>query len=272
MNNLEEIEELAEKVVAKYSSCIPIDPLEIAKKISVKVFHESYEECFHGNILLIGREFYILLNSNYLVELNYSNSRYTFAHELGHYFIKTHRDRIKNGESFAFGGKKINIDDKKKIEQEAEQFAASLLMPRTEFIKYFKNLEKIGFEAILDIKNYFNTSITSAAIRFNTLDIAPCITITWNEDGIKGKGVSKRFSKLVGDKYTIEIKLNPNRPLIEEEDIYYEASNITYKKSITLLSAWTYTVPKEISNKFLLIEETLSYKYGNLTLLRPLEN
>ncbi len=270
MEKMEEIEILAEKVVAKYSTTIPINPLEIAKGINVKVFFESYEECFVGNILLLGKEFHILLNANSLGNINYSRTRYTFAHELGHYFIKPHRDRIKKGESLAFTNEGTSIPDKEKIEAEAEQFAASLLMPRTQFIDYFNQLGKIDFEAILDLKNYFDVSINTALIRFNRLNLTPCITVSWSDRGIKGKGVSKKFLELLDNKYSIKIKLNPDRPLIEEEDIYYEPSGIVYKRSITLLSYWTYSIPKEIANGFLMIEETLSYKYGNLTLLRPL--
>src|SRR5690606_17852300 len=108
--------------------------------------------------------------------------------------------------------------------------------------------------------------------RFNKLNLTPCVTIYWNKDKILGKGISDKFLEFLDNKYTVEIKINLNRPLIDVEDVYYEPSDITYTRSITLLSSWTYSVPKVISNDFLIIEETLNYKHGNLTILRPLDS
>jgi len=270
MELVEEIENLAEKVLKKYSTCLPVEPLEIAKKLTLKVLFEPYENYFRGNILLLGREFYILLNSEILKDINYTGARYTLAHELGHYFIKTHRDRIKKGEPLAFSGKEVNSENKKIIEREAEQFAASLLMPRIKVINYFKNTKSRGFELVIGIKSFFNVSMTSAAIRYNRLNLTPSITVSWSLKGIIGKGVSEKFLELLNNDYSLQIKINPDRPKYDEEEIINKESGIKYYRSITPLSSWVYDVPKGISNEIFLIEETLYYKHGNLTVLRPL--
>ena len=268
MINKEGIDELAERVVAKYSTCFPICPLEIADKINVKVVAESYGNHFNGFICYNGSEFHIILNLDQIRDINYASSRYTFSHELGHYFIGAHRKRLKQGESFAFLGKNIKHPEKKTIENEAQHFAAALLMPRTQFINYFNELTTEGFEAIIDLKSYFNVSVTSAAIRFVNLNLTPCITILWKEEGIINKGVSEKFLILV-NKRSIEVKLNPDRPKFEEVIIFHDSSGIEYTKSITPLSSWTYNLSKDFSNQFFLIEETFSFSKANLTILHP---
>lgn len=269
--NKEKIDELAEKVVAKYSTTIPIDPLEIAHKINLNVVSENYEDYFKGFICYDGNQFFIVLNLNQLKDLSYSISRFTFSHELGHYFILSHRNRLKKGESFAFVGKNLISRDKKLVEREAEQFAASLLMPKGHFINYYEKDKKLGFDAIISLKSYFNVSVTSAAIRFVDLNLSPCITVLWEEEGVIYKGVSMKFLKLI-ESNSIEVKLNPNRPKFEEAEICHELSGIKYVRSITPISSWTYNLSKDFSNKFFLIEETLSFCNKNLTILYPINS
>ncbi len=266
----EEIDELAEKVVLKYSSGIPLDPIEIANKINVDIVYESYEHPFKGFICYDGKRFYIILNKVLLKNINYSNARYTISHELGHYFLGHHRNRLKQGESFAFQSKTNLPMDKKLLENQAEYFGGALLMPKTKFIEYYDLIKKEGFAAILDLKSYFDVSITSAAIRFNKLDLSPCVSISWNEKGISGKGISNKFLELLGENARPEIKLNPDRPEFDKVSMYDESSGVKYHRCITPLSSWMYNIPKDFSNQFFLIEETQQYSYGNLTLLRPI--
>jgi Zn-dependent peptidase ImmA (M78 family) len=268
--NDDEIDELAHRVIAKYSCGIPVNPFDIAEKISVKIIYEPYDHSFKGFICYNGKGFYIILNKNLLKNLNYSITRYTIAHELGHYFIGAHRNRLKQGESFAFQGAGTIPKDKIYVEAQAEQFAASLLMPKVNYNDHYSESAKEGFAAILDLKNYFDVSITSAAIRFNKLNIAPCITVRWKEDKILGKGISNKFIELLDTEVLPEIKLNPERPKFEESLIEDENSGVKYHRCITPLSSWTYNIPKEFANRLFLIEETFQHSYGNLTLLRPI--
>ena len=55
--------------------------------------------------------------------------RFSLAHELGHFYIESHRERLCAGE--AHDSEQGLISDKKR-EREADAFAASLLIPRGE--------------------------------------------------------------------------------------------------------------------------------------------
>lgn len=58
--------------------------------------------------------------------------RFTLAHELGHYFIDQHRRGLEEGKVRSHGSV-VEFESELPIEQEADTFAASLLMPRERF-------------------------------------------------------------------------------------------------------------------------------------------
>ena len=110
-----EIDELAERILEKYSTCIPVDPLEIASNNNIEVIAGSYGQFFKGLIKYSNGNFFIFLNLDKLDNPKFTIARYTFSHELGHYFIGTHRKKLKSGESIAFTGKDSKDPEKKLI-------------------------------------------------------------------------------------------------------------------------------------------------------------
>jgi Zn-dependent peptidase ImmA (M78 family) len=85
---------------------------------------------------------------------------FTAAHELGHYYL--HAD--KPNETF-FRKDFFLLDDSDKIqEQEANWFAASLLMPREIFAVFYKKLSNIE-----QLAKLFNVSSTAVYFRIKNL-------------------------------------------------------------------------------------------------------
>ncbi|UII77147.1 hypothetical protein LV716_04990 [Flagellimonas sp. HMM57] len=82
----EEIDELAEGIISKYSTQYPIDPFQIADKLGIDVIEGNFGEHFKGLIKYENRRFYILLNLDFLKKSHYASARYTCSHELGHFF------------------------------------------------------------------------------------------------------------------------------------------------------------------------------------------
>lgn len=271
LNNLDDIEDLAQRVVFKYSKSLPTDLVRIAEKINVKIIFEPYQDHFKGFICFDGQFFYIILNSQTLTNINYTEARFTLAHEFGHYFIGTHRNKLKSGESFAFTGTGT-LEERKKLEREADQFAASLLMPKAFFTNQYQKINVTGFGAILSLSKQFEVSITSCLIRFNTLDILPCISVVWTNTTIKGKGVSIKFNdilKSLGYSDEVKIKINPKRSQLEKKNVLHEQTQLTYSRSITPLSSWIYDIDPLIGNEYFIVEETLVSSRVNITLLYP---
>jgi hypothetical protein len=83
---------------------------------------------------------------------------FTIAHELGHYFLHS---------GFPYGSIKIQQPrwGKGILEQQANRFAASLLMPEKEFREIAKKYEN---NPVL-LAGYFNVSIQAAVIRLKLL-------------------------------------------------------------------------------------------------------
>ena len=88
--------------------------------------------------------------------------RFTVAHELGHYFVDGHWDRMQAaGAHVSRAGFGRSKDP---FETEADHFAASLLMPRDQ-VRRLLNREQIGLAAVRALAFDAETSLTASAIR-----------------------------------------------------------------------------------------------------------
>lgn len=86
--------------------------------------------------------------------------RFTQAHELGHYML--HRDRQQQFECSSQDV--LEDDEERKIESEAHDFAASLLMPLNHFRKHVP--DSIDLDALSGASAHFGVSLTAAALRW----------------------------------------------------------------------------------------------------------
>ncbi|MBZ4647665.1 MAG: ImmA/IrrE family metallo-endopeptidase [Firmicutes bacterium] len=102
------------------------------EKIKVKRCALSSEKDLSGTLIYRGEKKGILINT-YINNIGRHN--FTFAHELGHYFLKHKPPYISDGES-SFRCSNQDMEDvvsHSRIETEANQFAVELLMPEPLF-------------------------------------------------------------------------------------------------------------------------------------------
>lgn len=93
---------------------------------------------------------------------------YTIAHEFGHYIL--HRDLIDREEKYG-GGVYCNEDSILRrngagIEQEADEFAANLLMPLNDFRKQIPAKAVPNFDDLGKIAERYGVSLTAATLRW----------------------------------------------------------------------------------------------------------
>lgn len=112
---------------------------------------------------------------------NIEKERFTIAHELGHYFLHfTKGDFFNdsgdnfNDDSFIQYAARLNGDAREsEKEKEASLFAAELLMPDEEVIKFIcnKNWKKYIYltDLTLEMSNYFNVSRNSLILKLRRL-------------------------------------------------------------------------------------------------------
>lgn len=180
-NSLSKIKKLADDISSYYTDKITSLEL-IAEYEGLEIFYDSYEKgTFDGMTIYDNGTFYIHINTDNGNKKGSGRSRFTLAHELGHYFIDSHRVGLKNGLLEPHPSKidRVQFD---RIEQEADYFAACLIMPEELFKKDALKKRKFNFQIIKDLSKEYNVSITACAIRFSEIGNIP-IKIIYAETG-----------------------------------------------------------------------------------------
>ena len=89
-------------------------------------------------------------------------TRFSLAHELGHYFIEDHHEYLRSGgRSHESRSEFVTATP---VEQQADCFAAHLLMPDP-LVKPVVNQDELSVELISEVAETFRTSFVSAALR-----------------------------------------------------------------------------------------------------------
>ncbi len=145
-----------------YSYELPI-PVEIVAAglygLSIRRVNASYEE-FHG--MLSVEEKAIFVNTN----INWTRKQFTIAHELGHWVLHSGKSTMRFGGlksapiSEFMSSTKINKEKVRSAvqEQEANWFAAALLVPTELLVQKLAGKNKIKSETIFDLAKQFGVS------------------------------------------------------------------------------------------------------------------
>lgn len=171
---IQEIIQKAEEIACQYNpeglSPFPFDNIQKDKKDLKIYISEKLAENVSGVIMFVPEESFFAI----LVNKNKSNTRqhFTVAHELGHYFL--HQAEIKE-EIFV---DEENVLDRAgmlfrrdsavstRLETEANNFAASLIMPTDLVKKAWADLQKVE-----DCAQLFQVSIEAMSIRLSRLGL-----------------------------------------------------------------------------------------------------
>lgn len=175
-----ELSELAEFIASEYCPVGMVEPSIIAEAKEITYCFGQYEESFDGLIEYEEGSFHIYINSN---NTNSARTRFTFAHELGHYFIDEHRNALLNGRTPSHPSH-TDFSSKNPVEIEADFFASSLLMPESR-IKQDCFRQKFNFELIERISQKYNTSITATVLKLMSIDHHPMMIVCSINNKIK---------------------------------------------------------------------------------------
>ena len=150
---------------------------DIAKREHIRVRHNKYhdEPDFCGELLFKGDARAILINTAFGPRTRHT---FTFAHELGHYFLK-HGPTYTQDEASGILCTVADLRDRKGMratEREANAFAAALLMPESLF-----RLQTLGapfdFDLINNLARDFHVSKQSCCFRILDFIQIPCAVI-----------------------------------------------------------------------------------------------
>ncbi|HLX54303.1 MAG TPA: ImmA/IrrE family metallo-endopeptidase [Aquella sp.] len=136
----------------------PVDPLEIAIELNIPVKFVNFSDEYNN----ISGFYYYKDNSIYVNKTERPNRQtFTIAHELGHKIL--HEEWIKSDNYQVLFREQLAIPSKDPKEQEANCFAANLLVPKEMLIMY-KDIASID-----ELSTLFMVSKPVIRNRLNTL-------------------------------------------------------------------------------------------------------
>lgn len=190
-----QISALAHFISNEFSNKNVTDIESIAVSEEVNFYFDNYEDCFDGMLLYDESAFHIHINVDRGNKQNSKRGRFTFSHELGHYFLDEHRIGLKSGKlqphpSFH------NLNQKSLIEYEADYFASCLLMPSDKFRAFAGGKGKnFSLQTILNLSDEFQTSILATVLRFAEVGTHEVVAIISENNIVKWYARSHDFPK-----------------------------------------------------------------------------
>ena len=147
----------------------PIDPVAIAhtERKHLRLCSGNYGNACDGRLEYHPdkRRFVCFFNTKYDRDDGRGHAprtRFSLAHELGHYFIEDHHEYLRSGgKSHESRSEFVTATP---VEQQADCFAAHLLMPDP-LVKPIVNQEELSVEMISEVADAFRASFVSAALR-----------------------------------------------------------------------------------------------------------
>lgn len=171
-----------------------VDPeaIAIAKGIAVQPKPDTADGV-SGMLIMAGGNFGIMYATNIRSR---GFQRFSVAHELGHYFIEGHPEALLSSGVHHSRAGFVSGDP---FEQEADHFAAALLMPERPFRQAIERHDS-GLACIEALRQACETSLTATAIRYSALtrdgvavlcSIGQTVEWCFMSDGLKeAKGLS----------------------------------------------------------------------------------
>jgi Zn-dependent peptidase ImmA (M78 family) len=265
---LREIADLAEEVADEYSSKGGIDLHAVLQANGITWSYGYYDDAFDGMLEHEDGRFHLYCNLNRVERQTSARARFTLGHELGHFYIDEHRNELAVGRTLCHGSR-CEYESRNPVEQEADHFASSLLMPATRFTRAAQSYSG-GLEAILGLTRCYGTSVTSTAIRYASLGIKPCVVVKWGGDGYQWRWLSDearlgRYWKTIDSADQIPRDSPSGRALSGERPPgagFFEAG--------TTAAAWFPFVVSGSYKDILLIEQAMPLgRFGALTFIYP---
>ncbi len=161
--------EKAGEVLEAYGYSVPVDPLAIAAhegRRRLRLCGADLGDAFDGQLEYHRdkRRFLLIFNTKYDAGggEHHPRTRFSIAHELGHYHLDAHRAHLLRGGA-PHGSKGEFIVDVI-AEREADAFAAALLLPARE-VKLIVNRGPFSLATVETVADTFRVSLVSATIR-----------------------------------------------------------------------------------------------------------
>jgi hypothetical protein len=257
-----EISDLAE--VVSESCGAAIEPLSVAHAHELTASFNDYGEAFDGMLEAMDGRFHIYCNTRGEANRSTPRTRFTLAHELGHFFIDEHREALLAGRVPSHPSH-CDHRSARLVEVEADTFASGLLMPWSRYLPAARR-SKSGLGGVVELASTFRVSLTAAALRYVRADFIPCVLVKWGTAGYEWKWCSESAYRC-GLRKTIESVEHLPRDCPTAKAL----GGITgVLEAGTTKSAWFPFVDRSWESNSIFHEQALSLgKFGALSLVFP---
>lgn len=171
---------------------LPVNPLAIAEARGIDVSSAPLD-C-SGCLVKSGDTFGILYSNTLR---NEGFERFTVAHELGHFHLPGHPQKLF-GDGSSLHQSRSGFVSRDPVEREADLFAASLLMPERLFIRALRAEREPGIRAIKNLASLCNASLTATALRFAKFSDDPVAVIMTEGNTVRWCEMSPALHDLRG--------------------------------------------------------------------------
>jgi len=260
--------ELAEEAAGTHCPGDVVEPRKIAAAKGITYSFGEYGDAFDGMLEYRCGRFHVYCNLVRVGDPDCPRARFTLAHELGHYFIDEHRNALAS-QRVGPHPSLCDFESSLLAEQEADFFAAHLLMPERRFRRATAGVSR-DMEGVLELAARYGTSVTSAAVRFVSVNAFPCAVVKWHRKKHDWKFFS---SSMLRTKYrrvfTVPSKLpegSPTRLALAQET----PPDGDFFRAGTLASVWFPYVRRGAPLDVVLTEDAIPLgSHGALTMLYP---
>lgn len=164
--NKVKLETHAKEILEAFNlNSVPIDLLYIAREEGIKLCKCKPIKGFYGRIESIvknNKRFFLLYYPDLELHEYPPQVRFSIGHELGHYYIESHRQQLlENKFHFSISGKFTNP-----LEREADYFSSLLLIPDFYLDEAVSNGSEITLKKLSEISQACQASLTSTAVRY----------------------------------------------------------------------------------------------------------
>lgn len=187
------LSEFAHHLATRFSAGTITSLDKTADYEDIGVYYDQYQDAFDGMLVHDDNTFHIHINKDRGNTANSKRSRFTLAHELGHYFIDEHRLGLKYGKLPPHGSIH-NLNQKDLIEKEADYFASCLLMPREKFRDIAKG-KHFSLDTITRLSEAFQSSILSTVLKFAEIGTHEVTAVISKENKVQWYAQSTDFPK-----------------------------------------------------------------------------
>lgn len=160
-----------------------VDPVVLAEALGLSYSTNDYSGRFDGLLEYKNGKFHVFLHVGEHDHLYAPRVRFSFAHELGHFLIDSHRHSLQRPGVKAHGSLNLVFSDQM-IEREADYFAACLLMPEHRF-KNDLFRRKFGFNLVDELRMKYQVSMTATLMRFIALGNHPIMVVCSQQNKYK---------------------------------------------------------------------------------------